>query len=225
MRNRIAEGPVRMGLMAIVMLALAGSAARAEILKGELIVTPKLSLGLPIGDYPVGELKGLINIQPGFAFGVLVDKVATEHLAFGGELHYNVNKVDASKISDALSPGDRDKYSPKFEWRTIQVTGHARYYFNPAASVNFFAHVGGGVYLNKFAQNAELTGTHGARVTERTSSTTTGFGFNTGPGLLVRLSPSVRLSAEALFNNVFTQTHATRFVNFTLGLVFRIPTQ
>ena len=221
MRNRFAEGPVRVGVIAVVLITLMGPVAGAEILKGELIVMPKISLGVPVGDYPVGQLKDWISINSGVALGVLVDKVASEHVSLGGELGYNVNKVDASKIQQKLS-STLPNYSPAFDWKTIQVSGHVRYFFKPAAPVNFFAHAGVGFYLNRFEQNLEVTGPHDAKETDPQSTTKSNFGVNVGPGMMVRLSPIVRLSVEALFNNVFTKYQNVRFINFTVGLAFRV---
>jgi hypothetical protein len=211
--------------LAVLMVIGTASGVAADVLKGELMFTPRFSLGIPVGDYPITgpgwrEFRDDINV--GFALGGMIEKVVSNRVSLGMQVNYNISTITV-KDTAILNAMQRARTKPDLGWKTIQLTGHLRYHFSPASPVSFFAHVGAGLYMNKFSKNLDIGG-YGIVVTQKASDTRTDLGVSLGPGILVRLSPATRLSFEALLNNAFTKHNSTRFMNFTAGLVFRIPT-
>src|SRR3972149_5846892 len=216
MRNQLVTG------LAIILVVGLGSAASAGVEKGELLIAPRGSLGVPVGEYPItgrewSYLKD--DVKTGFAFGVLVDKMVSARLSVGAQFDYNVSAIGADDLQLPPAQG-ANSVEPDFSWKTLEVTGHARYYFLPAQPVTFFAHLGAGAYVNKFSPNWIIHGSYGLSQDLRRSQSKTNLGLNAGPGVMLRLSPTARLSLEALFNNVFTPNQNTRYLNITAGLVF-----
>ena len=210
------------GLATLVVLGTISTAA-ADILKGELMIAPRVSVYLPVGDYPItgpnySDYKDKVKI--GFAFGALVDKVVTDKISVGVQVGYNISKMNTTVLRDAMKPYNAE---PDFKWKTMQLTGHVRYHLNPAQPLSFFGHLGAGLYVNKFSTDIIQRGTGAITVPVPQSQTFTSFGVNAGPGLLVRLSPSTRFTFEALLHNVFTPNQSLRYLNLTAGFVFSLP--
>jgi hypothetical protein len=215
------RGKLVTGLAIVLVMGLA-SAAAAGVVKGELLIAPRGSLSLPVGDYPItGRTYSFLNddVKPGFAFGVLVDKMVSARLSVGAQFDYNISAMRTSEVVDALHL-DVSKVEPDFTWKTLGVTGHVRYYFLPAQPVTFFAHIGAGVYVNKFSPSFTFHGSYGLSEDLRRSQSKTNLGLNVGPGMMLRLGPTTRLSLEALFHTVSTPVQNLRYLNVTAGLVF-----
>ena len=212
------------GLVVALMTGMV-SGAIADVIKGEVMIAPRGSLGIPVGDYPItgrdfSDLKN--KVKTGYAFGALVDKVLTERVSVGAEVGYNVSKMNTTDLSNRLKQQGYD-IEPDFKWKTIQLTGHARYHVLPTQSLSFFGHLGAGLYVNKFSTDYVQHGTGDVTVLVPSSQTFTNFGINAGPGLLLRTGPYTRLSLEAIIHNVFTPKQSTRYLNVTASLVFSIP--
>lgn len=213
-------------VICLVALLVAGSVsvATADVIKGELMLAPRGGAYFPIGNYPImGSFSYLNNkVKTGFSFGAMVDKVVTEKLSFGFEVGYNVSKINASQLTDALKR-QGVLIEPDFKWTTIQLAVHARYHVRTSQPLSFYGHVGAGLYADKFATDLIQTGNGGIQVDLPSSQTFTNFGVNLGPGLLLRTGPYTRLSLEATLHNVFTPKQSTRYLNITASLVFSLP--
>jgi hypothetical protein len=140
-------------------------------------------------------------------------------LSLGAQFAYNISAMRTAEVVDRYKL-DVSKQEPNFTWKTLEVTGHMRYHLLPERPISFFAHIGAGVYLNKFSPSYIIHGSSDISVDLRRSQSKTNLGINAGPGMMLRLSPSVRLSLEALLHNVFTPMQTMRYLNVTAGLVF-----
>jgi hypothetical protein len=200
------------------------SVAAADVIKGELMLAPRGGGYIPLGNYPIGGNFAYLNdkVRPGFGFGALVDKAATQKLSFGFEVGYNVSKIDAAELQDALKR-QGVLIKPDFKWTTIELTVHARYHMRTSQPLSFFGHLGAGLYANKLSTDLIQTGTGGIQVDLPSSQTLTRFGINVGPGLLLRTGPYTRISLEAILHNVFSPGQMIRYLNITASLVFSLP--
>ena len=207
--------------MGVALMLAASLPALGAVAKGELLVGATGNWGLPVADYPTAEFGD--KVQSGFGFGAAVDKMLTDRISVGAELGVNINAFDQDFIADSLNTGSR--FTPDYNWRTMQLSGRGRYHLLPERTVSFFGQVGLGVYINKFSSNLNWDRANGVVTEMKRSDTRTNLGVNLGPGALIRVSQYARLSLEAILNNVFTSGKSLRFVNVSAGLTFHIPTQ
>jgi opacity protein-like surface antigen len=215
------RGKLITGLAIVLVMGLC-SAASAGVVKGELLIAPRGSLSLPVGDYPItGRTYSFLkdDVKTGFAFGAMVDMMVSGRLSVGAQFDYNISTLGTGDLHLPPAQG-ANSVEADFTWKTLEVTGHARYYFLPLQSVTLFAHIGAGAYLNKFSPSYIIYGSYDIPVESRRSQSKTSLGLNAGPGVMLRLSPTVRFSLEALLHNVFTPNQNMRYLNVTAGLVF-----
>ncbi len=208
--------------LSIVLLGI--SPAAADVVKRELMIGIRGSLGLPIGDYPItGRTWSYLkdDVRTGWALGASVDKMVSRRVSVGGGLDYNSQPMRSTELRQSLHLQGYD-IDPRFSWKTLAFTGHVRYYLMPEAAVNFFGHFGAGAYVNKFSTSYLVHGTNGMSQEVPRNQSKTDIGINAGPGMLVRLGPATRLSLDAILHNVFTRNQSTRYLNITAGIIFSI---
>lgn len=218
---------MRVKLMVGVVLALAFgsvSPAAADVVKRELLIGPRGSLGVPVGDYPItGRTWSYLkdDVRPGWALGLIADKMVSHRFSIGAQLDYNFQPMRSTELRQSLQQQGYN-IEPEFTWRTLQFTGHVRYYLTPQAAVNFFGQVGTGVYVNKFSTSYIVRGSNGMSQEVPRNQSKTDLGVNFGPGMLVRVGSNTRLSLDAILHNVFTKGQSTRYLNITAGIIFSI---
>ncbi|MBI5868048.1 MAG: outer membrane beta-barrel protein [candidate division Zixibacteria bacterium] len=211
-------------LLAVSIALLGGSPAAAEVVKRELMIGIRGSLGLPIGDYPItGRTWSYLkdDVRTGWALGASVDKMVSPSVSIGGGLDYNSQPMRSAELRQSLQQQGYN-VDPQFSWKTLAFTGHVRYYLMPEAAINFFGQFGAGAYVNKFSTSYRVHGTNGMSQDVPRNQSRTDIGINAGPGMLVRLGPVTRLSLDAIFHNVFTKNQSTRYLNITAGIIFSI---
>jgi hypothetical protein len=213
---------VGLGIALVSVLSLPASAA---IVRGELLIAPMVGTGVPLGDYPTTSFGDKIRV--GFGFGAQAERMVTDRIGLGAAFAVNFNDFDNQFLQDTFTVLRKGRPGPKpdYNWRTMQLSAHGRYYFNPQATVNVFGQLGFGAYVNKFSSNSRYDRSNGVVYEVKRSDTRTDLGISAGPGVSIRTSEYTRLVLEAIVNNVFTGGKNLRFVNFGAGLVFRIPAQ
>jgi len=212
---------VGLGIALVLVLSLPAGAA---IVRGELLIAPMIGTGVPLGDYPTTSFGD--KIQVGFGFGAQAERMVTDRIGLGAAFAVNFNEFDNQFIQDSLKhfSGGRGA-KPDYNWRTMQLSAHGRYYFNPQATVNVFGQLGFGAYVDKFSSNSRYDRSNGVVYEVKRSDTRTDLGVSAGPGASIRTSEYTRIVVAAIINNVFTGGKNLRFVSFSAGLVFRIPAQ
>jgi len=208
--------------------------AKAEVRKGEILFGPYGLFSVPLDEYPSPRLDDVpvfdmgADIEPGPGVSGAVDRMITDNFSLGGEFRVYFATVDEAILQDLL-----DFHSPTYEgldevevtWRTVHFGARARYYIQPERSVNPFLQAGVGLYVSKLKAEFRQIRSSGSTNDYARSESFTDPGVSFGPGALVRLSSTVRMSLDAIVTNVFTSDRNVRYLALSAGLVFGVTPQ
>lgn len=186
--------------MVVLLLALAVPAAAAG--NGEIIVGGAAGAGIPTGDF--GDLA-----DTGFSGGAFVDYMVTPNLGLGVDAMFHGPGGKESFINTL--PNSIDDVT----FEIMQFTAHGRWVFMPEQSVMPYAVAGGGVYNFK-------TNYHGTGLSDNTSTKGGIFG---GVGADYKLTSMIRIGAEGVWHDVFTQGNSSQLFSVLGRLSLAFPVQ
>ncbi len=218
-------------LVAVIAVTACAAVAQAEVKKGEIMFGPYGLFYLPTDDYPSPVMDDVpyvdmgSDIEPGPGLAGAIDRMLTDRLSVGGEFKVYFGTFDESVLQDFL-----DFHSAPYEgldeaeltWRTVHFGARARYFLQPESSINPFLQAGAGLYVSKLKAEFRQVRNSGTTNDYARSESFTDLGVSFGPGVLVRVSPTVRLSLDAIFNNVFTADRNVRYLSASAGLIFSV---
>lgn len=183
-----------MKFKALVIAALVAlSASTAFAAKSQIGVGAGTTI--PIGD--LGDAAGI-----GFHIGGEYDYMASENLAYGGELTYH--KLGSKDLSVGTISVDS-------EFSVIQYTVHGKYFFPAQGDMHPFVKLGAGLYSGKAKVESNVLGASG-------ESTSTDFGINFGGGANWKINDNMGWGVKAAYHYIASDGDAATMITLGAGL-------
>lgn len=161
----------------------------------------KSSVGLGLGtSIPIGDLGDAAGI--GFHFGGEYDYMASDNLAYGGELAYH--KLGSKDVSVGT-------VSVNSEFSVIQYTVHGKYLMPAQGDMQPWLKLGVGMYSGKAKVESNVLGASG-------ESTSTDFGLNFGGGANWKINDSMGWGLKAAYHYISSEGSAATMITLGAGL-------